>query len=244
MRFLASVMNAREARLCLALGADIIDAKDATAGALGALPLDEVRAIRAAVGAPVQVSATTGDPTDDAGAIVGSVRAMASTGVDYVKVGLDGGDASRRALALLKHADLKGARLVGVFLADRGIDLSLIAAAQAAGFAGVMLDTADKRRGALPDLIPAATLSAFLAAAQRAGLFAGLAGSLQARHVAELVPLGPDVLGFRGGLCCEHNRTREIDDDAVSGVRHAIDAAVAAECVPKVERVPKAERVS
>jgi hypothetical protein len=48
-------------------------------------------------------------------------------------------------------------------------------------------------------------------------------------------------LGFRGGLCCEQNRTRELDDAAVSSVRHAIDAALFSERQP--ERVPKAERV-
>jgi uncharacterized protein (UPF0264 family) len=228
VRFLASVMNAREARLCAALGADIIDAKDPASGALGALAHDEVRAICAAVRPRVEVSATTGDPAGDAAEIVRAAEAMAATGVDYVKVGLDASEASRGALKLFARAGSHPARLVGVFLADRGFDLKLVDAARDAGFAGVMLDTADKRRGALPEIVPAQRLLAFIAAAHSAGLFAGLAGSLRARHVASLVPLHPDILGFRGGLCCEHDRTAALDDDAVSGVRHAIDAALKA----------------
>ena len=139
VRFLASVMNAHEARLCVAQGADIIDAKDAAAGALGALAHADVRAIRAAVPASVKLSATIGDPCDDADAVVRDAQLMAATGVDYVKV--------------------------------------------------------------------------------------GLAGSLHAHHVARLADLGPDVLGFRGGLCREHERARALDEDAVRAVREAIDAA-------------------
>ncbi len=54
-------------------------------------------------------------------------------------------------------------------------------------------------------------------------MFAGLAGSLRASHVAALAELGPDVLGFRGGLCREQDRTHAIDEAAVRAVREAID---------------------
>jgi len=46
-RMLASVTDEREAELVAALGADIVDAKDPAAGALGALPHATVSAIRA-----------------------------------------------------------------------------------------------------------------------------------------------------------------------------------------------------
>ena len=47
-RLLASVTNETEALLCAHLAADIIDAKNPAAGALGALPHATVKAIRAA----------------------------------------------------------------------------------------------------------------------------------------------------------------------------------------------------
>ena len=224
VRFLASVMNAHEARLCVALGADIIDAKDAAAGALGALPLESVRAIRAAVPADVKLSATIGDPSGDADATVRDAQLMAATGVDYVKVGLAGAGADRATLERLRAVMPAKVRLVGVLLADRALDLELIPAAQGASFAGVMLDTAAKNSGALPDLIAPAALAAFIEAAHGAGLFAGLAGSLRASHVAALAELGPDVLGFRGGLCREQDRTHAIDEAAVRAVRKEIGA--------------------
>jgi (5-formylfuran-3-yl)methyl phosphate synthase len=224
VRFLASVMNAHEARLCVALGADIIDAKDAAAGALGALAHVDVRAIRAVVPASVKVSATIGDPSDDPDTVVRDAQLMAATGVDYVKVGLAGAAASRVTLDRLRASMPAGVRLVGVLLADRGLDLGLVSDAQTAGFTGVMLDTADKRNGALSDLVGTGMLRTFVEAAHRVGLFAGFAGSLRASHVAGLAALGADVLGFRGGLCREHERAGIIDEDAVRAVRCAIDA--------------------
>lgn len=225
VRFLASVMSAHEARLCVALGADIIDAKDATSGALGALPLQTVRAIRGAVPANVQLSATIGDPIDDAEVMVRDAQLMGLTGVDFVKVGLAGAGAEPATLERMRAAMPADVGLVGVLLADRAIDLDLVAAAQAAGFAGVMLDTADKDNGALPDLIATAKLRAFIEAAHGAHMFAGLAGSLRASHVAALSEFGPDVLGFRGGICRAHARTQSIDEGAVRSVREAIDRA-------------------
>ena len=57
---LASVTRPDEAALVLAGGADIIDLKDASRGALGALAPDVLRGTVAAVGGRRPVSAVTG----------------------------------------------------------------------------------------------------------------------------------------------------------------------------------------
>jgi uncharacterized protein (UPF0264 family) len=230
---LASVTDESEARLVAALGADIVDAKNPAAGALGALPHGIVTAIRAAVPAHVPVSATIGDPTSDAEATAHAALAMAAAGADIVKVGLSARMGAQRTLNRLAQPDLAEVRLVGVLLADEGINLELIDAAKAAGFAGLMLDTVDKRAGALPDLVPVEALAGFVAAVHAAGMFAGLAGSLRAGHAAPLLALAPDVLGFRGGLCRAGERTQTIDAEAVRAVRRVIpvcDAARADAC--------------
>lgn len=232
-RMLASVTDESEARLVVALGADIVDAKNPAAGALGALPHGAVAGIRAAVPEHVPVSATIGDPTGDAEATADAALAMAAAGADIVKVGLSARMGGLRTLHRLARPDLAEVRLVGVLLADEGIDLDLIEAAKNARFAGLMLDTADKRAGALPDLLLVGDLAGFIAAVQAAGMFAGLAGSLRAEHVAKLLALTPDVLGFRGGLCRAGERTQTIDADAVRAVRRVIpvcDAARADAC--------------
>jgi uncharacterized protein (UPF0264 family) len=225
---LASVMDEREARLVASLGADIIDAKDPQAGALGALPAATVTAIRKAVPRDVPVSATIGDPVDDVAATVAAVQRMAAAGADIVKIGLSRAAHTERTLAAVGKLDLGGARLVGVLLADEGIALELVAPARAAGFAGLMLDTADKRRGSLPDVVSSEDLRRFVSVCQGAGLFAGLAGSLRAEHVPQLLRLAPDVLGFRGGLCRQGERTSEIDPEAVRKVRSVIPVCAAA----------------
>jgi (5-formylfuran-3-yl)methyl phosphate synthase len=228
VRFLASVTTASEARLVAALGADIIDAKDPAAGSLGALGIDAVREIRASLPAAVAVSATIGDPVPDPALMARRVEHMAATGVDIVKVGLDAQAAPQATLDHLGRTALRSVRLVAVLLADRGLDLELIPRAKDAGFSGVMLDTADKGNGALPDIVAPRVLQAFIAAAHNAGLFAGFAGSLRVNHVAGLAAYDPDVLGYRGGLCRDCERIGAIDVSAVRAVRRAIDEANAA----------------
>lgn len=221
-RMLASVMSETEALLCAHLSVDLIDAKNPAAGALGALPYATVKAIRARVPRRIPVSATVGDVSADVEATARAVVAMAQTGVDIVKVGIGRHAEPLATLERLGSFALGKVALVGVLLAEEGVAFELVGAARDAGFAGLMLDTGDKRHGALPDLVPADTLLDFVTATRAAGMFAGLAGSLRAEHVPYLLEFSPDVLGFRGGLCRRHERTSAIDPEAVRSVRRAI----------------------
>jgi uncharacterized protein (UPF0264 family) len=228
--FLASVTSEHEALTCVALGADIIDAKDPRAGALGALPVDLVAAIRDSVPARTPLSATIGDPTADTAELVRRAKRMAATGVDVVKVGIDGSLPDAAALDALGRADIGAARLVAVLIADGGVNLDSVARAGEAGFVGVMLDTADKKRGSLLDIVAPGVLADFVAAAHAAGLFAGLAGSLRVHHIPQLLGFAPDLMGFRGGLCRNGERADAIDAGAVRAVRRAIGAGAGVAC--------------
>jgi (5-formylfuran-3-yl)methyl phosphate synthase len=221
-RLLASVTNETEALLCAHLAADIIDAKNPLQGALGALPLATVKAIRARVPRHVPVSATIGDPTEDVDATMRAVEAVAGAGVDIVKIGLSSKFGAALLLKRLAQRQLGDVLLVGVLLADQGPELELAKRAGDAGFAGLMLDTFDKKRGPLLDIASAATLQSFVSATHGANMFAGLAGSLRAEHVPELLEFAPDVLGFRGGLCRRDDRNGTLDPDAVRAVRRAV----------------------
>jgi (5-formylfuran-3-yl)methyl phosphate synthase len=159
-KLLASVRDLDEARIALESGADIIDLKEPAHGALGAVAHDIARAVVAFVGARVPVSATVGDLPWRASVLAPAVAAMAATGVDYVKAGVFStrdmpGDAEGEARLL---AAAHSAKLIAVLFADRAPDFDLVDACAAAGFAGVMLDTADKSRGALLDHWPARLL--------------------------------------------------------------------------------------
>jgi uncharacterized protein (UPF0264 family) len=225
--FLASVTSPEEARLAVISGASIIDCKDPSKGALGALDASTIGAIVAVVGGRVPVSATIGDLPSEPGIMVNAAKTIAATGVDIVKAGFFGEADPRAAIAALGQADLVPAKCVAVLMADREPDFALVADLARAGFVGVMLDTADKAAGSLPDILDTTTLAAFIAEARKHGLASGLAGSLRVHHIAGLVALAPDVIGFRGALCGAA-RTDALDAKRVASVRTSIDAAVRA----------------
>jgi uncharacterized protein (UPF0264 family) len=219
-RLLASVTHAAEARLAVAGGADIIDCKDPARGALGALPPPAVADIVRAVGGQRPVSATVGDLPPRIEALGPAIQRVGDTGVDFVKVGLFRARGASRLLGELAILARRYA-LVGVLFADRNPGLDVIEAMAAAGFAGVMLDTADKGSGALPDHAPRWLLEGLVRRARRSGLACGFAGSLSPRHIDRLLPLEPDYLGFRGGLC-EAGRGSPIDRARLAEVRGRI----------------------
>ena len=123
-----------------------------------------------------------------------------------------------RRLAQMQLGDVL---LVGVLLADQGLELELAKRAGDAGFAGLMLDTADKKRGA--SRMSCRRPPCRRSSQPRTGQYvAGFAGSLRAEHVPDLLEFAPDVLGFRGGLCRRGDRNGTLDPDAVRAVRRAV----------------------
>ena len=221
MRLLVSVRNLAEAQLAAQAGVDFIDLKDPADGALGALPVALIRAIvqnlRHAGGAATGtlLSATTGDvASDQVGAILARVDAVASTGVDYVKVGIDGGPGSAALLVALAARVATGVPVVPVLLADRGIDQGLVAhALRLQLFPALMLDTADKGVGSLLDRVAPAALERFIATVRGADrhatapglgaplMLAGLAGALRCDELPLLQNFAPDFAGFRSAVC-------------------------------------------
>lgn len=220
--WLASVTDADEARQVLAAGADIVDAKNPRAGALGALPLDTVRALVNAVGGQAPVSATVGDfPNMEPHAVARAVDMMAATGVDFVKIGLFPAPALHDCLAALAPLCSQH-RLVAVLFADRNPDIGLADRLAEYGFAGIMLDTLDKSAGGLLRHQSVPRLTRFVDHARQLRLVSGLAGSLRVTDIPILAPLGADYLGFRGALCRNHARTQSLDTEAMLAVSDAI----------------------
>jgi len=219
--FLASVASSAEARLAVSSGADIIDAKDAAKGALGALDAAAIQEIVTTVAGSAPVSAVTGDVAMVPSLIVAAAAAIARSGPEYVKVGLFP-DPLRpdciRALAPLARSR----KLIGVMFADRGADQAVVRLMAEAGFAGAMLDTASKHGGRLLDHWDVAALRAFIGECRAHQLMSGLSGSLETPDIPRLLQLEPDVLGFRGALCAGHDRTQTLVADQVRLVRDLI----------------------
>src|SRR3954465_8509325 len=131
MQLLVSVRSELEAHRAVAGGADVIDAKEPLAGALGPVALSTFAQIVNGVAGCRPVSAALGDLSD--AAVAGNdAHAFARAGAAFVKAGLAGIDSDRRVESLLVAAAVGaaagGAGLVAVAYADHaetaGIRLS------------------------------------------------------------------------------------------------------------------------
>lgn len=223
---LASVADPEEAETALVLGAEVLDLKDPRTGALGGWPPERLEAAVARFGGRVILSATTGDLPMDPACLRHAAERVAATGVDVVKIGFFANEGRAEVLAALRPLVARGVRLVAVLMADRDPDLRELAPFVDAGFAGVMLDTADKRGGGLRAHLDDARLARFVDDVHGLGLLCGLAGSLRVADIAPLAGLGADYLGFRGALC-GGDRTDRIDPRAFRRIRAALDAVCA-----------------
>jgi (5-formylfuran-3-yl)methyl phosphate synthase len=221
--FLASVRDPIEAGIALGARADIIDLKEPRRGALGAIDADTTRAIVGAIAGRAPVSATIGDVAMQPEAIREAVLARAACGVDFVKFGLflDGDPVA--CLEALR-AVARGVRLIMVVFVDRPPPFDAVRAAAGLSAAGIMLDTAGKTSGSLLDHLDLRAVGRFLEKARAQGLITGLAGSLRPADVAKLLPLGPDLLGFRGALC-HGSRGSGLDPAACNAIRGLIPQA-------------------
>lgn len=213
---LVSVASPEEARVALDNGATVIDGKDPLRGALAALPASVLKTILTAVGDRATVTAAGGDAPS-----LLDLEAIADSGVAYLKVPVPAGDTGAGLLSLVGRQLGARTKLVAVFAADREPDLDLVPVAAMAGFSGVMLDTFGKTAG-LTAVMETADIARFVASARRSKLMVGLAGSLRVVDVGTLLPLQPDLLGFRGGVCEGEDRTKPLDPARIRAVAAAI----------------------
>ena len=111
MQLLVSVANSAEARHALDGGADLIDAKDPSAGALGAVSLDTLRQIHAVAAGQRVVTAALGDAEDE-DAVERAAFDYSSVGVGFVKIGFAGTTDLSRVERLIAAA-VRGVRATG-----------------------------------------------------------------------------------------------------------------------------------
>ena len=222
---LASVNSIAEALLVLNAGVDIIDLKQPALGALGALELDDIKQIVAAIAGRRPVSATIGDLPMQPELIFNAVQLMAETGVDYIKIGFFPGDDWIGTVKKLGELAPQKLALIAVLFADTQPDLTIMATLKASGFVGVMLDTMDKQQGSLTQVLAAEQIAHFVCQAKQLQLLCGLAGSLRLTDIPELMAYHADYLGFRGALCQEHNRVGQLNQPAVLAIKEAVLAA-------------------
>lgn len=235
MRLLVSVANAEEAAAARDGGADFIDAKDPSNGALGAVSLRTLGAIHAVVDGARPVTAALGDAIDEE-AIERLARDYAVAGCAFVKVGFAGTTSAARVAALIAGA-LRGAHhvnpgrcgVVAVAYADAGPEVSLsptalVDVAARVGAIGVLLDTANKSGPGLSGLMSTRDLSAWVAHARKADLRVALAGRLTLNDLSWAGECGADIAGVRGAAC-ENGRTGRVTSARVQRLRAQVVAS-------------------
>jgi uncharacterized protein (UPF0264 family) len=153
--------------------------------------------------------------------IFDAVQATVKTGVDFVKIGFFPSGNWLPVVEKLRPLTTKY-QLIAVLFADQNPDIHFISALKNNGFVGVMLDTMNKERGNLTQIMPLDTIQTFVELAKKHSLICGLAGSLRAEDIAILLPLEANYLGFRGALCADHIRIQTIDVKALQTIRQLL----------------------
>jgi uncharacterized protein (UPF0264 family) len=238
VRLLISVVSAAEVDAALAGGADVVDVKNPAEGAIGAGSPALLRAVRARVAPPVEMSAALGDAPHLPGTMALAAAGAAACGANYVKVGLLGSARPEQAFELLRAVRQAATdanpqtRLVAVAYADAsrvgGLPPSdLPEIARRAGVHGVMLDTAVKDGTSTLCALGQKGVAAFFAEARALGLMTAVAGSLSPSDLPHLRSLGITLVGARGSAC-EGGRSGIVSADRVRTLRAAIDLSLSA----------------
>jgi (5-formylfuran-3-yl)methyl phosphate synthase len=232
MRLLVSVRSAEEAQAAIAGGADIIDAKEPSRGALGAVEIGVLREIIGTVNGARAVSAALGDAGDSEW-LAASARAAAQAGATFVKVGFaDVRDpvAVRARLSCVIEGALASTvacAVIAVAYADwdevgGAAPQAVLAAAVAEGAMGVLVDTVRKDGAGLFRCLGRAALGSLVREARAQSLIVALAGRISVDDLSFAYEMGAEIVGVRGAAC-EHGREGRVREARVRELVSARD---------------------
>mgnify|MGYP000420874830 FL=1 len=222
-KWLASVQSLEEAQILLPALPDILDMKDPSKGALGALNVDIVTGIVEMIDGRCQTSATIGDLPMQADIIKQAMITMAASGVDYVKIGLFPDADLVQCIAELKNTvETLEVPVIAVIFADKALNVDIVPLLKESSFHGVMVDTAIKNGQHLLDHWDQSELKAFVSSANQKKMLCGLAGALRVENIEDLKPLNADYLGFRSALCHQQQRTSKLQLSLAEQVQNMI----------------------
>lgn len=221
-----SVVSGEEARQAIAGGADIVDVKDPSEGALGAPAPNVLSDVVRVVGTAAPVSVALGDLPDLPHTAALAARGAALSGAAYVKVGLRGVRDLERAVAMM--------RAVADAVTPGGDGVSVIAAAYAdaaaldppaltaeclpelvgrTGIAGALVDTLTKDGRGLYGWVSEAELTDLIDRTHQAGAMFAVAGQLRP---GELCRVPADVVGVRSAVCRAGDRASDLQAELVA----------------------------
>ena len=217
MKLLISPTTEEEAAEAIAGGADIIDVKNPKEGALGANFPWVIKRIKAITPPNVEVSCTLGDASSHPGATALAALGAATTGVDYIKTGLQGVQTREEAVYIMRKiaqairdydSHIKVV-VVGYADARRASSINPMVIPEIALEAELdvaMIDTAIKDGKNTFAWLTMDQLSSFVDTSHRYGLTVALAGAIQKEDLPRIHLLNADVLGIRSAACTDNDR--------------------------------------
>jgi (5-formylfuran-3-yl)methyl phosphate synthase len=232
MRLLVSVRSREEAQAALAGGADIIDAKEPSRGALGAVEIGVLRDIVNEVNGIRPVSAALGDSGTSA-SLAASARAAAEAGATFVKVGFadvrDPAAVRSRLASVMEGAllPISPCAVVAVAYADwdevgGAAPQAVLAAAAAEGAMGVLVDTVRKDGAGVFRCLGRAALGSLVREARARSLMVALAGRISVEDLSFAYEAGAEIVGVRGAAC-DRGREGSVHEERVRALVMARD---------------------
>lgn len=215
-RLLISVRSAAEAKLVCDLGVHLLDVKEPQLGSLGQASIDVVQEVRSIAPSSIPMSIALGELVD------WRTPKAWPEGIHYAKLGLAGAkrlENWQRGWGDAVASFPRDIRPVAVAYADwQEVDApsieEVIQQAARHNCPVVLIDTCQKDGRTLLDYCSQTQLSEYSQQLRSHDLQLVLAGSLQLKHLKELLPLRPAYFGVRGAVC-SNDRTGELDPNQV-----------------------------
>ena len=221
---LVSVRSSEEAKLALNSGADYIDAKEPSEGALGNLPVNKIKEIISTLKVENfsgKVTATYGDSFEEKIDFnSNNFYSYFFLGLDAVKVGFDARGSANSEKAFLELVDLCGefflkykknksgrgvTQIIPVLMVDKGLNIDFVEFVINSNISknlfGIMIDTKYKIKNNLFDVINLSTIKKLFNKLDSYSLPYGVAGSLSKSNSEIIKQLKPFWAGYRGGVC-------------------------------------------
>lgn len=228
-KLLISIWYPSEVPSALRGGADIIDVKNPSRGSLGAPSFKVVREVTEKFRGIRELSAAVGDVTCCPEMAALAAYALSKLGLDYVKIGLQVSDEGEGLEIVREVVETVGSlsKVIVVGYADYGRakalpPLKVVEVAYRGDAYGVMIDTRIKDGLTSLDILPMNYIREFVEKAKETNLLKAFAGGLRKEHLAKILNLGFDIIGFRTAAC-ESGRLGRISENKVRELKQIIE---------------------
>lgn len=234
IRLLVSVRNATEAVEALNGGADIIDVKEPSSGALGFAGSEVVGKVVSAVADRAPVSVALGEihewlsPSVPPGA----------EGISYAKLGpihsppdaailnspnwFDAWKAGRMNTAINRTSNWVAVAYADYETASVPPPEEILEHAVDAGVGVFLIDTRSKGTQSIFDILSTQRLSTLRTKTLDAGLTFALAGQIREHHLPLVHDVKPDIVGVRGAVCVSNDRSARLSAVKVQSLKNLL----------------------